>query len=567
MDNTKLLWFAEAGGKKRTSTIYSFLTKGHDASFNKNAGGEWEPNENHLVQTIELNQPYLRGNIAPNEVLCAYSGEDDNKFFTHPQISFAADEAWSIAIALNSSFNNKQSYIIGNNNNGNSIFGIHYNDSQFCLYNQSGDSGLGVYNTLELIGKNSVIHLTANGNSSLDIYVNKLLVDTILMDTNITISQVAKAISSNGYSLNGKLFYHRIQSGAMTVDQVASEAAMIRTWLPEVESVQIGAQHWTTSNLDIVCTPQGNVISELQLGANEERITDGIFSDAGNYSIGTGWSISGGKLVGNNATGNVSQNTLISPTAWYKYSIDCDQCDAGDFDINLGGYDDTEDFTTVDTHTGYLKTSISATNIAHLRARNSFTGELDNWSVEKVGWAGLGDLYTWLTTEGGYSVADALKECGAWCYYNNDPANGAIYGKLYNWYAVKLLQDDIDAYNLANPATPWGWKVPTEADFNTLATTLGGDAVAGGKMKMIGEDYWNTPNTGADNSSILTSLGCGKRNNSGTFLGLKSNNNFFVTDELDSTVAKRVYLSSNNAQLGFGTDYKLNGFSLRLIKS
>lgn len=25
---------------------------------------------------------------------------------------------------------------------------------------------------------------------------------------------------------------------------------------------------------------------------------------------------------------------------------------------------------------------------------------------------------------------------GAWCYYNNDAANGAIYGKLYNWYAI-----------------------------------------------------------------------------------------------------------------------------------
>ena len=36
------------------------------------------------------------------------------------------------------------------------------------------------------------------------------------------------------------------------------------------------------------------------------------------------------------------------------------------------------------------------------------------------------------------------------------PALGAIYGKLYNWYAVKLLQMDIDYYNAANPTAPWG---------------------------------------------------------------------------------------------------------------
>ena len=30
---------------------------------------------------------------------------------------------------------------------------------------------------------------------------------------------------------------------------------------------------------------------------------------------------------------------------------------------------------------------------------------------------------------------------GAWCYYNNDPENGKIYGKLYNWYAVNDPRD------------------------------------------------------------------------------------------------------------------------------
>jgi uncharacterized protein (TIGR02145 family) len=52
---------------------------------------------------------------------------------------------------------------------------------------------------------------------------------------------------------------------------------------------------------------------------------------------------------------------------------------------------------------------------------------------------------------------------GAWCYYNNDPANGPIYGKLYNWYAVT------DSRGLA----PSGWHIPTDAEWTILSTKLG----------------------------------------------------------------------------------------------
>ncbi len=62
---------------------------------------------------------------------------------------------------------------------------------------------------------------------------------------------------------------------------------------------------------------------------------------------------------------------------------------------------------------------------------------------------------------------------GAWCYYNNDPANGLIYGKLYNWYAVN------DPRGIA----PIDWHVPSDAEWTILTDFLGGINVAGGKMK------------------------------------------------------------------------------------
>jgi uncharacterized protein (TIGR02145 family) len=67
----------------------------------------------------------------------------------------------------------------------------------------------------------------------------------------------------------------------------------------------------------------------------------------------------------------------------------------------------------------------------------------------------------------------------AWCYYNNDPANGAKYGKLYNWYAVT------DSRGLA----PVGYHIPTSAEWTKLTDFLGGEGVAGTKMKS--KSGWN----------------------------------------------------------------------------
>ena len=66
----------------------------------------------------------------------------------------------------------------------------------------------------------------------------------------------------------------------------------------------------------------------------------------------------------------------------------------------------------------------------------------------------------------------------AWCYYENDPANGAKYGKLYNWYAVN------DSRGLA----PKGWHVPSDAEWTQLIVYLGGESVASKKMKYT--DFW-----------------------------------------------------------------------------
>jgi uncharacterized protein (TIGR02145 family) len=90
---------------------------------------------------------------------------------------------------------------------------------------------------------------------------------------------------------------------------------------------------------------------------------------------------------------------------------------------------------------------------------------------------------------------------GAWCYYNNDPANGKIYGKLYNWYAVN------DPRGLA----PEGFHVPSDTEWTILTDYLGGEYFAIGKLKETGTAHWNSPNYEATNSTSFTALPGGSR--------------------------------------------------------
>lgn len=146
---------------------------------------------------------------------------------------------------------------------------------------------------------------------------------------------------------------------------------------------------------------------------------------------------------------------------------------------------------------------------------------------------------------------------GAYCYYNNDSTTyAAIYGKLYNWYAVN------DPRGLA----PLGWHVPSDAEWAALETCLGGPSVAGGKMKEAGTSYWSSPNTGATNSSGFAGLPGRYRGDDGAFAGLGTGFWWSSTD-LSSPNAWYLHLASSigtSYRLSF--DDKLYGFSVRCLR-
>ncbi len=145
---------------------------------------------------------------------------------------------------------------------------------------------------------------------------------------------------------------------------------------------------------------------------------------------------------------------------------------------------------------------------------------------------------------------------GAWCDYSNLIANGTKYGHLYNWYAVADTRK----------ITPVGWHVPTDAEYTTLSTYLGGISVAGGKLKEIGSTNWTSPNTAATNETGFSALPCGLRTNGGTFNDLGGYSYWWTATES----------SAPSAASNWGVDYfycyfnklnydKLNGLSVRCL--
>jgi len=144
---------------------------------------------------------------------------------------------------------------------------------------------------------------------------------------------------------------------------------------------------------------------------------------------------------------------------------------------------------------------------------------------------------------------------GAWCYYGNNSANGIIYDKIYNGYAVN------DPRNLA----PTGWHIPTTTEYATLATFLGGLLVAGGKMKEVGTTNWSAPNTGATNSSGFTALPGGYRSGLGNFLDIGNNINLWTSNTSGGGNTTRA-LTFNNAILGSQGRAFASGNYVRLIK-
>ena len=137
---------------------------------------------------------------------------------------------------------------------------------------------------------------------------------------------------------------------------------------------------------------------------------------------------------------------------------------------------------------------------------------------------------------------------------------------MYNWYAVNT-----------GILCPTGWHVPTDDEWKTLEMYLGMLlAVAngegwrgtdeGGKLKEVGTNHWNSPNTGARNSSGFTGLPSGSRNSSGIFANLGNYGYWWSTTEYGSTLPWIRMLSFGRSDVQRTYYPKEIGLSVRCLR-
>ena len=141
-------------------------------------------------------------------------------------------------------------------------------------------------------------------------------------------------------------------------------------------------------------------------------------------------------------------------------------------------------------------------------------------------------------------------------WYNDDVNNKNSYGALYNWYAVN-----------SGKLCPTGWHVPTDAEWTTLTTRLGGESLAGGKLKESGTTFWKSPNANATNETGFTALPGGFRTNTGEYGNAGSYGNWWSTTTSLANVANYRYLYYGNGTVTKSFVNQKYGLSVRCLKN
>lgn len=169
-------------------------------------------------------------------------------------------------------------------------------------------------------------------------------------------------------------------------------------------------------------------------------------------------------------------------------------------------------------------------------------------------------------------IPDTLKSRGwptpHYCYYNGNPLNSGKFGVLYNFRVVH------QTYLVHNEIAPKGWRVPDDSDWETLITFLGGNSVAGGKMKIAGigtneSGQWQSPNEGATNESGFSAIPCGYCSDLNSFssLGLGQIGTWWTSSHTQwNPSSYTIYFSGSNILNEYISAFNSDFRSIRCIK-
>jgi len=162
-----------------------------------------------------------------------------------------------------------------------------------------------------------------------------------------------------------------------------------------------------------------------------------------------------------------------------------------------------------------------------------------------------------------------------WGYFNENVDSARVtnnfktYGTLYNW-AAAMAGSESDSSNPSSVqgVCPDGWHLPSDAEWTQLTDYLGGDSLAGGKLKETGTIHWNSPNTSATNETGFSALPGGNTGVSEGFYRLKNNGEWWSATETETDVegARNRYMSHDRSDVSKGSGDKRLGYSVRCVK-
>ncbi len=243
--------------------------------------------------------------------------------------------------------------------------------------------------------------------------------------------------------------------------------------------------------------------------------------------------ISGSLYLDGTYLKNINKNTIVTlndiPTGTHKIKITGDNNWSKSINITKGN-----------------TTNITAEKPASILPTESYASKsgtfTDSRNGQRYKWVRIGDQ-TWMAENLNYETENS------WCYDNNK-ANCETYGRLYNWDAAKK-------------ACPSGWHLPGDDEWTVLTDYLGGDEIAGNKLKST--SGWKKNGNG-NNESGFSSLPGGYRSNSGTFGSLGSNGYWWYSTQYSSTGAWSRDMNYDGGYVNRGYYGKAYGFSVRCVR-
>ena len=399
------------------------------------------------------------------------------------------------------------------------MFGSNNNYVAPTIFSLPTLSGTSSISTISRYGASSGGTITSNGGATITVsgvcWSSTSNAPTIA-DTKTTDGQTAGTFTSTITGLTAGVTYHvrayatnSVGTGYGPVQTFASTASPSTT--PVLAATTPASSVGTTS-----AVVAGNVIDEGTTQLTARGFVYGTSSGASTFTVNSG---AGSGSFSSTLTG------LTAGTTYYARS----------FATNAQG-------TTYGTEVSFTPATVITTVTIGTQIWTDTNLDVTTYRN--------GDLITYATNAVEWNAATNAG-IGAWSYYNWDPANGAIYGKLYNWYAVN------DSRRLA----PSGYHIPTKLEYNTLATN------SGTTLKSSSSEWGVNSGT---NTTGFTGLPGGNNNFSqSSRFEDKGTSGWFWTSDEDGASTTKAYFRLLHQTSGFvdiGSYSKKYGMSVRLVR-